>query len=434
MPAVPWLARAAAAHPDRPAVVTAEGAPTCADLARTAAAGAGALVARGVGKGDRVALALPPGRAFAEALHACLWLGAVVVPVDLRLAPAERERWSDGAAVVVSEALELAGRGPAPAPAGPDHPVVRTHTSGTSRGARPVTLTRSNWEASARGTAAALGVHPRERWLCVLPATHVGGLSILIRSAIHATTAVVHAGFDAAAVRRSLQEDGITLVSLVPTMLARLLDAGLQSPPALRCALVGGGPVPPALLNRAREAGIPVAQTYGLTEACSQVTVSAIGDPSTAGMPLPGTDVRIAADGEILVAGPTIAPGAAGDDGFLHTGDLGSLDGAGRLTITGRKSEIIVTGGENVAPAEVESVLAQHPAVADSAVFARPDAEWGERVSAAVVLRPGLSASPEELRAHCAGRLAGFQVPKDFDLVPELPRTPTGKVLRRALT
>jgi O-succinylbenzoic acid--CoA ligase len=208
-------------------------------------------------------------------------------------------------------------------------------------------------------------------------------------------------------------------------MLARVLEAGLHDPPALRWALLGGGPIPPALVDRARDAGVRVAPTYGMTEACSQV--------ATHGWPLPGVSVRIADDGEVLVAGPTVSAAALAPDGWLHTGDVGSLDERGRLTITGRKADTIVTGGENVAPAEVEAVLLDHPAVADAAVHGRPDAEWGEALVATVVLRDGTTADPDQLRAFCAERLARFKVPKAVEFVPELPRTVSGKLLRREL-
>jgi o-succinylbenzoate---CoA ligase len=217
-------------------------------------------------------------------------------------------------------------------------------------------------------------------------------------------------------------------------MLGRVLEAGLEHPPLLRVALIGGGPVPPGMLDRALAAGIPVTQTYGLTEACSQVTAEEPGEASgTAGRPLDGVELSLDAGGEILVRGPTVAPGSVDDDGFLHTCDLGVLDRRGRLTVVGRRSETIVSGGENVAPAEVEAALESHPAVAEAAVFGRPDPEWGERVVAAVVLREGASADPEDLRAHAAGRLARFKVPKEVELRAALPRTASGKVRRSEL-
>jgi O-succinylbenzoic acid--CoA ligase len=221
--------------------------------------------------------------------------------------------------------------------------------------------------------------------------------------------------------------------------LARLLDAGLERPPALRCALAGGGAVPPGLLDRAREVGVPVSLTYGLTEACSQVTTTPVAaitgrSRAAAGPPLFCTQVQIAADQEILVRGPTVARRARSADGWLHTGDLGELDGDGVLQVDGRRTETIISGGENVAPAEVEAVLETHPRVLEAAVLGRPDPEWGEAVTAIVVARGPEPLAVQELRAHCAGALAPYKVPKRIVLAAEpLPRTPSGKLLRREL-
>jgi o-succinylbenzoate---CoA ligase len=256
----------------------------------------------------------------------------------------------------------------------------------------------------------ALGLDPDERWLCPMPLSHVGGLMVLLRSAIYATTAILGPATRAAG-------DDVTVVSLVPTQLRRLLEAGERPGERLRVVLLGGAAAAPDLIERARAAGWPVRETYGLTQACSQVTVD--------GFPLPGVHVSTAPDGEILVEGPTVAGG-----GVLRTGDLGRIEG-GRLTVVGRKSDTIVTGGENVAPAEVEAALLSHPAVADAGVFARPDPEWGEAVTATVVLRE--PAEPEELRAWVGERLARFKVPKAIVLAEELPRSASGKLLRRDL-
>jgi O-succinylbenzoic acid--CoA ligase len=232
---------------------------------------------------------------------------------------------------------------------------------------------------------------------------------------------------------------GSTLVSLVATTLARLLDAGLEHPPRLRCALVGGMALPSKLSRRARAAGVPVRHTYGLTEACSQVTTQPVGEDEAAadsrttddaGAPLFCTQVKIADDGEILVRGPTVAPGSVAADGWLHTGDRGQVQD-GRLRVSGRKSNAIVTGGENVAPEEVEAVLAAHPAVAEALVTARTHPEWGEAVVASVVLRQGREVSPSELRRYCGEHLAAFKVPKEISLSTQpLARNRTGKLVR----
>jgi O-succinylbenzoic acid--CoA ligase len=422
-----WLARAARTRPDAIALEADDRVLDYAALDAAATRAARRLSALGARAGDRVALALPAGAAFAEALHGCMRLGALAVPVDPRLTQSERAARVAGCAALVGE--PLAGAQDPDAPLLADHdldaPAIVVHTSGTTAAARPVALTYGNWLWSALGSAVALGLDAEERWLCTLPLSHVGGLSILLRSTIYATTAVVHPGFDAAAAADELQNGRATLVSVVPTTLARLLDAGLSSPPALRAALAGGAPIPPALLERAAAAGVCVVTTYGLTEACSQVT--------TGGPPLFCTRVRIAADGEILVAGPTVAPDAVQEDGWLHTGDLGELDAVGNLTVVGRAADTIVTGGENVAPAEVEAVLATHPAVADVAVHGAPDDEWGERVVATIVLAPQATATAQELRGYCRVRMARYKVPKVFRFSLDLPRTQSGKLLRRDL-
>ena len=180
-----------------------------------------------------------------------------------------------------------------------------------------------------------------------------------------------------------------------------------------------------SLTDAAAAAGVPAVTTYGLTEACSQVT--------TGGPALFCTRVRIGAGREILVAGPTVAPGAVDADGWLHTGDEGALDAAGNLTVRGRAGDTIITGGENVAPTEVEAVLAGHPAVAEAGVHGAPDAEWGQRVVATVVLRSGETATEDDLRGYCRVRLAGYKVPRVVRFAPELPKTASGKLLRRSL-
>ncbi|HEX4304629.1 MAG TPA: AMP-binding protein, partial [Solirubrobacterales bacterium] len=280
-----------------------------------------------------------------------------------------------------------------------------------------------------------IGVDPADRWLCCMPLAHIGGLSIVVRSAIYGTTAVVHDGFDTDRVARALVEDGITVVSVVSTMLSRLLEAGadLSAP---RAILVGGGPVPESILNEALDRGATVVQTYGLTETCSQVTTLAPEDAlrklGSAGRPLLSSHVRIR-DGEILVQGPTVAPGRYDESGWLHTGDLGYIDDEGFLYVRDRIDDMIVTGGENVVPSEVEEALLRHPAVADAAVVGREDPEWQQAVTAVVVLAPGAEVTPDELRHHCAETLAGYKVPKRVELAAALPRTPSGKLMRRAL-
>ncbi len=438
-----WLTRAAAERPRALALETPAGGCTYAELLIAANSAACELATRGVHREERVAIALPAGLDFARALHACLLLGVVAVPLDLRLSERERAMLASTCSLTVAEPLGDRGESERDLARDARHDLdaiaVVIHTSGTSSAPKPVELTYGNLLWSALGSAVALGLDADERWLCALPLSHVGGLSILVRSAIYATTAVVHERFETERVLHALREQDVTLVSLVATTLARLLDAGLERPRALRCALTGGGPVPAALVERASAAGVPVSMTYGLTESCSQVTTGPIAALARgelgAGPPLFCTRVEIAAeDGEILVAGPTVAPGALAGDGWLHTGDLGALDARGRLSVTGRKADTIVSGGENVAPSEVEAVLESHPDVLEAAVVGLPDERWGEAVTAIVVARADRAPDEDALRAHCADALAPYKVPKRVLLRErELPRTRSGKLLRREL-
>ena len=403
-----WLERAATRRPEGIALERAGHRVSYSQLLARARAEAVALRDAGVRPGERVPLGDEDRFAFAARLHGCLLHGAAAVPIDVRLSRAEQELRS------------------VPGVAGTPDTATVMHTSGTTSAPKPVELTRGNWQANALGSAVALGLDLDERWLCVMPLAHVGGLSILLRSSVYATTVVLHERFDPDAVLAELMDPAraITLVSLVPTMLARLLDAGLKRPPALRWALLGGGPILPGLLARAGSAGVPVAPTYGMTEACSQI--------ATFGLPLTGVELRFE-EGEIVVRGPVVAPGSLDDDGWLRTGDLGELDQDGRLRIVGRRSDTIVSGGENIVPSEVESVLLEHPAVADAGVFSRPDPVWGEAVLAEVVLRDGRAVGAGELQRFVGERLARFKVPKEIGFSAALPRTPSGKLLRGRL-
>jgi o-succinylbenzoate---CoA ligase len=436
-----WLAQRAFTSPDRIAVLADGASLTYAELEEAAASAARRLAGLGVRQETPVRLSMPAGIDYAVLLHAVMKLGAIALPTDPRLTPAER-----GGAGADPSAVEVSG----PADAGSheaDLPLLgeidldaaycRILTSGTAGTPRSIELTYGNHLWSAVGSAFNLGVDPSDRWLCCLPLFHVSGLSILLRSAIYGTSVVVHDGFDLDRVAESLERDGVTVVSLVSTMLTRLVDAGaaIENP---RAILVGGGPVSEEILVEAMGLGATVVQTYGLTEAASQVTTLSPAEAEdeskrgSAGRPLLTTHVRIM-DGEILVQGPTVAPGMADVDGWLHTGDEGRIDEEGFLWVEGRRDDVIVTGGENVAPREVEEVLAKHPDVADAAVIGRPDPDWQNAVVALVVPSEGASPEADALRDWCRERLASFKVPKSFELADELPRTDSGKLLRREL-
>jgi O-succinylbenzoic acid--CoA ligase len=435
-----WLAQRAQTCPDRTALIAEGRSLTYEELEAAAAAAARRLAAHGVRGGATVTLELSVGADYVVLLHALMKLGAIAEPLNTRLAPGEREAELEraGPVLAVSQAGDVGGP-EADLPLLGEHDLDAIHcrvlTSGTSGHPRPIPLTYGNHLWSAVGSAFNLGVDPSDRWLCCLPLYHVSGLEIVMRSVIYGTGTVVHDGFAVQSVAEALERDGVTLMSVVTTQLTRLLEAGVDlSGP--RAILVGGGPVPLEVLEEAIGRNAAVVQTYGLTETASQVTTLAPQEArrklGSAGRPLLTTHLRIQ-DGEILVQGPVVAPGCADEDGWLHTGDLGRIDDEGFLYVEDRLGDVIVSGGENVLPAEVEEVLLRHPDVADAAAVGRADAEWQEAVEAVVVLRDGAAAGAAELRQHCAESLAGYKVPKRFEFVSELPRTDSGKLLRQAL-
>jgi o-succinylbenzoate---CoA ligase len=435
-----WLAQRAQSCPERTALI-AEGAElTYAELDAEATWIARRLAAHGVRRGSTAALTMHPHREEVVLVHALMKVGAALLPLSPRLTESERAR----IIATVEPMVDLDDPGFLTQTEA-DLPMLGEHdtddicayvlSSGSTGAPKPIGLTYGNFLWSAMGGAFNIGVDPADRWLCCVPLSHIAGLSIVMRSAIYGTTAVVHDGFDVERVARSLVEDRITVVSLVTTMLSRLLeaDADLSGP---RAILVGGGPVPESILAEAIDRGATVVQTYGLTETCSQVTTLAPEDAQrklgSAGRPLLTSHVRIRG-GEILIQGPTVAPGRSDDSGWLHTGDLGYIDDEGFLYVRDRIDDMIVTGGENVVPSEVEEVLLLHPAVVEAAVVGREDPEWQQAVTAVVVLVAGAEVTPDELRRHCAETLAGFKVPKRVELASALPRTPSGKLMRRAL-
>jgi O-succinylbenzoic acid--CoA ligase len=335
------------------------------------------------------------------------------------------------------------------------HSVV--YTSGTTGAPKGATLTYGNHLWSAFGSVLNLGLYAEDRWLACLPLFHVGGLAILLRSVIYGTTAIVHEGFDASRVNAAIDRDGVTIISVVANMLQRMLDerGDTPYPPSLRCVLLGGGPAPEALLRRCEALRIPVVQTYGLTETASQVATlspeDALRKLGSAGKPLFGTEVRIldesgverpaGGEGEIVVRGPTVTLGylnhpeataSAIREGWLHTGDIGYLDADGFLYVLDRRDDLIVSGGENIYPAEVEAALLAHPAVADAGVTGEPDERWGLKPVAFVVLGEG-AATAEELISHCRARLAAYKMPARIEFRDGLPRNAAGKLMRSQL-
>ncbi|HEU5424100.1 MAG TPA: o-succinylbenzoate--CoA ligase, partial [Nitrolancea sp.] len=441
------------------------------------------LASVGAGAGDRIATLLTNSHHVPPLVHAMGRLGTVMLPLNIRLsapelawqlqdagaalllcdartapAAAEAARALTGLTLLDVAALAALPEAPVPLRSGLDlaatHSIV--YTSGTTGRPKGALLSYGNHWWSATGSAMNLGSQPDDRWLAVLPLFHVGGMAILLRSVISGFTAEVHERFDPEAVNQAIDE-GVTIVSVVSAMLRRMLAArgDRRYPPTLRCVLLGGGPAPQPLLEVCAARGIPVTQTYGLTETDSQVATLAPEDAlrrlGSAGKPLYPNALRIAEDGreltpgqagEILVRGPVVSAGYAGRpeataealrDGWLHTGDLGYLDADGYLFVLDRRGDLIVSGGENVYPAEVEAALLAHPAVVEAGVIGLPDPDWGQVPTACVRLSDGAALSPDDLIVFCAGRLARYKVPRQIRFVAALPRNATGKLLRRQL-
>ena len=332
-------------------------------------------------------------------------------------------------------------------------------TSGTTGRPRGAVLPRSALLASVRAHREALGWIEEDRWLLSLPTAHVGGLMIVVRC-LEARRAVVVGGrgaagsFDAVETLRVVERDRVTLLSVVPTMLARLVQVARRPPASLRAVLVGGAAAPATLIERARAGGWPVLATYGLTEACSQVATQRLTETPggvDAGKALTGIEVRVAgaedgSAGAIQVRGAALFSGYLGAapgkplerpfeaDGWFDTGDLGSVGEDGRLRVVGRRTDRIVTGGENVDPAEVEAVVLEWPGVTAVCVVGVEDEEWGEQVAAVLVAGTGFEAlgGLGALKQRLGGRLAGFKRPRRWRVVDELPVAASGKVDREA--
>ena len=329
------------------------------------------------------------------------------------------------------------GEGGADATPEPEsRPFALLWTSGTSGGPSAVPILASALEASARACVGRLGLTGEDRWYASLSLGHVGGLALVHRAAYAGCLLLVRGQFSAEVLAELIERDGLTHTSLVPTMLARLLDSrkGESVPSTLRCLLIGGAATGGALVTRVVEKGYPVALTYGLTEACSQVATAppdlVAEKPGTSGLPIDGLELRIQKDGEIYVRGDTVSPGVADEEGWLATGDLGRLDGDGHLWITGRISDRIVTGGATVHPRSVEVVLEALPGVSGAAVVGIPDDVWGEAVVALIVLDPAGQADPKAVMAQARERLSASELPRRIEFVDSFPLTANGKTDR----
>jgi O-succinylbenzoic acid--CoA ligase len=415
------------------------------------------LAAHGVRRGQRLALGGLDRPATAQLAQAALAAGVVLVPLNRRLdADAVRGQraavHADAAAAHAGHPLagpeawplpETFPDAPVPAldPVDGDAPALVLFTSGTTGDAKAVRLHLGALLAGADAAVARLGLTTADAWLACLPLDHIGGLGSVLRSGRAGFPLLLCERFDTAAVAAQLDHEPITGASLVPTMLHRLCALRSKPWPArVRTLLVGGGPLDAALIARATALGVAPCQTYGLTECASQVCTLAPAEAAahagSAGRALDGVRVRVRDDGVIEVDGAVLFAGYEHAGGFtprppgwFATGDCGRLDADGFLTVRGRHDDLIITGGENVAPDEVEAALRTHPAIADAAVVGTDDAEWGRVVCAALVAH-GAAPDDDAFAAWCA-RLPAHHRPRRWRWVAALPRTATGKLVRR---
>ena len=311
-------------------------------------------------------------------------------------------------------------------------------TSGSEGAARHVMLSDANLDAAAAAANRHLALQAGDLWLDCLPLHHIGGLSILWRCARAGAGILLHDGFVAATVATALNRHPVSHLSLVPAMLAALLATGVRPPASLRHMVVGGAALPMDLYQRATAAGWPLNPSYGMSETAAQVATYTLADgpwhEGLVGQPLGSNEFALTADHRIRIRGPQVMAGyveggGVDADGWLTTGDLGEIDENGRLTVTGRADDMLISGGCNVHPLEVESCLAACPGIRDSAVTGLPDETWGDLVVALIVG----DATAACIEDWCRARLPAAARPRRIVHLAGLPRNATGKLERSAL-
>ncbi len=363
--------------------------------------------------------------------------------------------------IPIEEALASTGDAPSPA-AGPDDVAAIIYTSGTTGLPKGALITHGNVLFNVKATMRGHGFRPEDRHLLVVPLFHVTGLNTIMPTAFHQGASVVVTS--AVAPRELLalieRHQATTFFGVPTTMILLAQTPGLEQfdLSSLRLIAYSGAPMPVRIIERLRRLfpGVKLHNFFGLTETTSCTTVlpdhQALVRPESIGKPVPDLELRVVDGtgealppgevGELLVKGPSVVKGyynrpeataEAIVDGWLHTGDTAYIDAEGYVFLQGRKRELIIVGGENVYPVEVENVLTRHPAVAEAAVVGEPHAVFGEIVKAVVVLRPEAVVSGRELKRHCAQALASFKVPQVWDFRDALPRNPSGKVVKRNL-
>lgn len=470
-----WLSQRARSSPGKTALIFEHQIWSYAALNQTAEKMARLLLAGGIKSGHHVAALASNSPEFVVLIHALIKIGAVLIPLNTRLTFEELNCQMQGADVeylIYGDAFapiakklnkisfsfrqlaesNLSG-GHLPQVFALDNPQSIIFTSGTTGEPKGAILTIANHFWSATASAFRLGLSPNDRWLLCLPLYHIGGMAIILRSSLYGTGVVLHREFSPQQINASIEKGAVNMISLVPTMLHRLMESSQVQLAKLRVILLGGGAASPQLIRASLAAGLPIVTTYGLTEASSQVATSTLENISEkigrAGKPLMFTQLQIENPegivlpvgeiGEIVVGGPTVMCGyyrrpeatrLVLQDGRLRTGDMGYLDTDGDLWVVQRRTDLIISGGENVYPSEVEGVLEQHPDIEESCVIGLDHPVWGQQIAAAVVLHEGRVLSSKTLEQYCRTSLAGYKIPRIFHFLKSFPRTASGKIIR----
>lgn len=470
-----WLLKRAALTPNAPALFFQGHTWSYLELKEEAMERAGKLHSLGLAPGSRIALLGGTSAEMVLLLHGCVLAGIEMVLLNSRLTQEEIEyqlKDSQSEWLVYEEAFrekanpsicrsisheELLQLERIPIQLEQtwkeDRTLTIMYTSGTTGFPKGVRQTAENHTSSALSAVLNSGLHDGDAWLHMMPLFHISGFSILVRAVLYGSEIRLFEKFDAEVAAEEITAGRVSGMSVVAVTLERLLSVierdKLLVHPKFRTLLAGGGPVPVSYLKRAEQCGLPVLQTYGMTETSSQTATlsaeDALRKPGSAGKPLFFTDIQIDGvkepfeKGEILVRGPHVTKGYIGKhtntqllkNGWLHSGDIGYFDDEGFLYVSDRRSDLIISGGENIYPAEIEAVLVEHPQVVEAGVCAMESREWGAVPAAFVVT----SSAVEEgnLMEFCQKRLASYKVPKAFHIVDELPRNASNKLLRKSL-
>ncbi|KAA0964791.1 o-succinylbenzoate--CoA ligase [Sporosarcina sp. ANT_H38] len=470
-----WLMQRAYLTPEKTALSFEGEKWTFAQLKLQALTLAGKLKANGLNEGHRIALLGPSNAEMVFIIHACMLAGLEIVMLNSRLTKKEIAYQLDDSGatmVIVSDELssmitdspvrqllfsaiqdsaehKLVVQDTWPS----DKTITIMYTSGTTGFPKGVRQTAGNHVSSALSSVLNLGLDENDIWLCAMPLFHISGFSILVRSVLYGMEVQLHEKFDAVQSAKAVGDGSVTRMSVVSLTLDKVLreleNGNRVAHSSFKSMLAGGGPVPIAYLNRAKVLGVPVLQTYGMTETSSQTATLAASDAirkmGSAGKPLFFNQIKIKGTktpdekGEVCIRGPHVTPGYIGrfaeleplEDGWLPTGDIGYLDFEGYLYIVDRRSDLIISGGENIYPAEIENVLAAHPNVREAGVCGKEHPEWGSVPIAFVVVLGTVTEA--DLMSFCEKRLARYKVPKSFHFVDELPRNGSNKLLRRKL-